>query len=54
MTQQSRITTMDTRSLGSTIPKRVGPDNLFEVNEDCKKLSNEAAVAFYTIVAKTL
>jgi hypothetical protein len=24
------------------------------VNEDCKKLSNEAAVAFHTIVAKAL
>ncbi len=30
------------------------PDNLFVVNEDCKKLSNEAAAAFNTIVAKTL
>jgi hypothetical protein len=30
------------------------PDNLFVVNEDCKKLSNEAATAFYTIVAKAL
>jgi hypothetical protein len=30
------------------------PDNLFAVNEDCKKLANEAAAAFHTIVAKVL
>jgi hypothetical protein len=30
------------------------PDNLFVVNEDCKKLSSEAAEAFHTIVAKAL
>jgi hypothetical protein len=30
------------------------PDNLFVVNEDCKKLSNEAAAAFHTIVEKAL
>jgi hypothetical protein len=30
------------------------PDNLFVVNEDCKKLSNETAAAFHTIVAKAL
>jgi hypothetical protein len=30
------------------------PDNLFVANEDCKKLSNEAAAAFHTIVAKAL
>jgi hypothetical protein len=30
------------------------PDNLFVVNEDCKKLSNEAVTAFHTIVAKAL
>jgi hypothetical protein len=30
------------------------PDNLFVVNEDSKKLSNEAAAAFHTIVAKAL
>jgi hypothetical protein len=30
------------------------PDNLFVVNENCKKLSNEAAAAFHTIVAKAL
>jgi hypothetical protein len=30
------------------------PDNLFMVNENYKKLSNEAAAAFYTIVAKAL
>jgi hypothetical protein len=30
------------------------PDNLFVVNEDCNKLSNEAAAAFHTIVAKSL
>jgi hypothetical protein len=30
------------------------PDNLFIVNEDCKKLSNEEAAAFHTIVAKAL
>jgi hypothetical protein len=26
------------------------PDNLFAVNEDCNKLSNEAAAAFHTIL----
>jgi hypothetical protein len=31
---------------------RAAPDNLFVVNEDCKKLSDEAAAAFHTIVAK--
>jgi hypothetical protein len=30
------------------------PDNLFVVNEDCKKLSNEGAATFHTIVAKAL
>jgi hypothetical protein len=30
------------------------PDILFVVNEDCKKLSDEVAVAFHTIVAKAL
>ncbi len=30
------------------------PDNLFVVNEDSKKLSDEVAVAFHTIVAKAL
>ncbi len=30
------------------------PDNLFVANEDCKKLSNEAAAAFHTIVVKAL
>ncbi len=30
------------------------PDNLFVVNKDCEKLSNEAAAAFHTIVAKAL
>jgi hypothetical protein len=30
------------------------PDNLFVVNEDCKKLSNKAVAAFHTIVAKAL
>jgi hypothetical protein len=30
------------------------PDNLFVVNEDSNKLSNEAAAAFHTIVAKAL
>jgi hypothetical protein len=30
------------------------PDNLFVVNEDCKNLSNEAAAAFHTIMAKAL
>jgi hypothetical protein len=30
------------------------PDNLFLVYEDCKKLSNEAAAAFHTILAKSL
>ncbi len=31
-----------------------GPDNLFVVNEDCKKLSNETAAAFHIIMAKVL
>jgi hypothetical protein len=30
------------------------PNNLFVVNEDCEKLSNEVAAAFHTIVAKVL
>ncbi len=30
------------------------PNNIFVVNEDCMKLSNEAAAAFHTIVAKAL
>ncbi len=30
------------------------PDNFFVVNEDCKKLSDEATAAFHTIVAKAL
>ncbi len=30
------------------------PDNLFVVNKDCKKLSDEVAAAFHTIVAKVL
>jgi hypothetical protein len=30
------------------------PDNFFVVNEDCKKLSDEAAAAFHTIVVKAL
>jgi hypothetical protein len=30
------------------------PDNLFMVNEDCKKLSVEAAAAFHTIVVKAI
>ena len=30
------------------------PDNLFVVNEDCKKLSDEAAAAFHTILAKAI
>jgi hypothetical protein len=30
------------------------PDNLVVVNKDCKKLSDEVAVAFHTIVAKAL
>ncbi len=30
------------------------PDNLFVVNEDCNKLSDEAAAAFHTIVEKAL
>jgi hypothetical protein len=30
------------------------PDNLFVVNEDCEKLSGEAAAAFHTIVVKAL
>ncbi len=30
------------------------PDNLFVVNEDCEKLSDEAAAAFHTIMAKAL
>ncbi len=34
--------------------KTAAPDNLFVVNEDCMKLSLEAAASFHTIVAKTL
>ncbi len=30
------------------------PDNLFVVNKDCKKLSDEVAAAFHAIVAKAL
>jgi hypothetical protein len=30
------------------------PYNLCVANEDCKKLSNEAAAVFHTIVAKAL
>jgi hypothetical protein len=30
------------------------PDNLFVVNEYCEKVSDAAAAAFYTVVAKTL
>jgi hypothetical protein len=30
------------------------PNNLFVVNEDCKKLSDETSAAFHTIVAKAL
>jgi hypothetical protein len=30
------------------------PDSLFVVNEDCKKLYNEPAAAFHTIVVKAL
>jgi hypothetical protein len=46
---------MDTRLLRSAMPKMsAAPDNLFVVIEDCKKLSDEAAAAFHTIVAKAL
>ena len=34
--------------------KTAAPDNLFTVNEDCKKLSIEAAASFHTVVAKLL
>ncbi len=34
--------------------KTAAPDNLFTVNEDCKKLSTDAAAAFHTVVAKLL
>jgi hypothetical protein len=34
--------------------KTAAPDNLFDVNKDCKKLSLEAATSFHMIVAKTL
>ncbi len=41
--------------VGKCCPKTsTAPDNLFVVNEDCKKLSNEAAPAFHTILAKAL
>ena len=30
------------------------PDNLFVVNEDCKKLPDDVAASFHTIVAKVL
>ena len=34
--------------------KTAAPDNLFVVNENCKKLSINAAESFHTIVAKIL
>ena len=34
--------------------KSAAPDNLFTVNEDCKKLAMEVATAFHTEVAKLL
>ena len=39
----------------SRVAKRTAaPDNLFIVNEDCEKLSIEAAASFHTVVAKLL
>jgi hypothetical protein len=41
--------------IGKRHPKTsTAPGNLFMVNEDCKKLSDEAAAALHTIVAKAL
>jgi hypothetical protein len=42
-----------------TVEKRrsktsAAPDNLFVVNEDCEKVSDAAAVAFHTVMTKTL
>ena len=34
--------------------KTAAPDNLFVIDEDCKKLSMEAAASFHTVVAKLL
>ena len=34
--------------------KTAAPDNLFVVDEDCEKLSIEAAASFHTVVAKLL
>ena len=34
--------------------KTAAPDNLFTVNDDCEKLSIEAAASFHTVVAKLL
>ena len=34
--------------------KTAAPDNLFAVDEDCEKLSIEAAASFHTVVAKLL
>ena len=36
------------------LKKTAAPDNLFVVNEDCKKFSIEAAASIHTIVAKVL
>jgi hypothetical protein len=34
--------------------KTAAPDNLFIVNEECKKLATEVAASFHTVVAKLL
>jgi hypothetical protein len=39
---------------GGGTKSSAAPANLFTVNEDCEKLSEEKAVEFHTIVAKTL
>jgi hypothetical protein len=37
---------------GAGTKSSAAPDNLFAVNEDCKKLSSEKAVQFHNLVAE--
>ena len=39
---------------GDSTKTSAAPDNLFKMDEDCKKLNDEKAVAFHNTVAKTL
>ena len=39
---------------GSGTKNSAAPDNLFKVDEDCKKLQPDKAVEFHNLVAKTL